>query len=62
MKINIGNIDKYIRIGLAILIFTTGLYFGSWWGFLGFIPLFTGLINSCPLYSCVCINTCDTKK
>jgi hypothetical protein len=32
------------------------------WGWLGIVPLATGLIGSCPLYSLLGINTCPMKK
>jgi cadmium resistance protein CadD (predicted permease) len=31
------------------------------WGYLGLIPLATGLIGWCPLYTVLRINTCRTK-
>jgi hypothetical protein len=62
MKKNVGNLDKSIRITLAIFIFAAGLYFGSWWGLAGFIPLLTGLVNTCPLYACTGLNTLTLKK
>jgi len=56
MKLNIGMVDRRIRIaaGLIILIphyiyyFTTGYY--CVWANLGFFPLLTGFIKFCPLY------------
>jgi hypothetical protein len=62
MKANIGNLDKNIRIGLVVIIFAAGLYAGSWWGLVGFLPLLTGLINFCPLYTLVGMNTCEVKQ
>ena len=57
MKSNVGKIDRVIRIiaGLVILIF--GLMNQSWWGLLGLIPLITGMIRWCPLYSPLKITT-----
>lgn len=31
------------------------------WGFLGLVPLATGLIGSCPLYTLLGISTCRVK-
>ena len=31
------------------------------WGFLGLVPLATGLISSCPLYTLLGISTCRVK-
>jgi len=32
------------------------------WGWLGLVPLLTGLVGSCPLYSLLGINSCGLKK
>ena len=58
MKANIGQTDKWIRIvvGLALIVWAaTG---GPVWAWVGAIPLATGLINFCPLYRMLGINTC----
>jgi len=62
MKKNIGKTDSIIRFIVAIIIFAIGIYFKSWWGLLGLIPLFTGLIVYCALYSLLGINTTCTVK
>jgi hypothetical protein len=33
----------------------------GWWGWLGIIPLLTGVVRFCPLYSLVGLNTCPLK-
>lgn len=58
MNKNIDRLDRTVRIsaGLALirpsLTGTIGL-----WGWIGIIPLATGLINFCPLYSLPGVNT-----
>jgi hypothetical protein len=32
------------------------------WAFLGFIPVLTGLLGSCPLYTVLGIRTCPIRK
>ena len=32
------------------------------WGFLGLVPLATGLVGSCPLYTLLGINTCRVRR
>ncbi len=59
MKINIGSIERVIRIlvGLGIL----SLAFvgpATPWGYLGLVPLFTGLVGWCPPYALLGISTC----
>lgn len=67
MKKNIGNIDKAIRTFIALIIamlsyfeFITGI-FGNILLVLAIILLVTSLINFCPLYKLLGINTCKTK-
>ncbi|WP_417245492.1 DUF2892 domain-containing protein [Celeribacter sp.] len=62
MKKNVGNLDRILRIvvGLALLL---GFFLSSgaslrWLYLIGIIPLVTGLMSSCPLYSIFGINTC----
>lgn len=62
MKPNVGNIDKTIRLLLAVVILAAGAYFRSWWGLLAIVPFITGAISFCPLYSLLRINTCKIKK
>ena len=50
MKKNVGSIDKTIRIILGVIIFGAGIYFQSWWGLIGIIPLMTAMMSSCPIY------------
>ncbi|MGD8920605.1 MAG: DUF2892 domain-containing protein [Gammaproteobacteria bacterium] len=32
------------------------------WGWIGVVPLATGLIGNCPVYSIFGINTCGVKR
>lgn len=50
MKKNIGITDRWIRIVLGLAIGAAGIYFKSWWGLVGLLPIFTALIRTCPLY------------
>ncbi|AZJ32821.1 Protein of unknown function [Tenacibaculum mesophilum] len=68
MKKNIGNIDKAIRTFIALIMamlsyfeFITGI-FGNILLVLAIILLVTSLINFCPLYKLLGINTCKTKN
>ncbi len=63
MDKNIGYIDQIIRIILGITSLTFGVIGpAAFWGLLGFIPLITGLLGNCPLYSVLGIKTCDFRK
>lgn len=63
---NEGTLDRTLRIvvGLALLAgFFAMPEAGYRWAFLlGIVPLATGLIGSCPLYSILGISTCPVKK
>jgi hypothetical protein len=66
MKVNVGGVDKVLRIiaGLVILslffIFVEGS--ARWWGLVGFLPLFTGLFSYCPAYSLFGLSTCPMER
>jgi len=50
MKCNVGTVDRLLRIILGLIISILGVYFDSWWGVIGIIPMATGLFKFCPLY------------
>ena len=50
MKPNVGGIDRGFRAAIGLAIIGTGVYFHSWWGALGAIPLATAVIRWCPVY------------
>ena len=58
MKINVGNTERLLRIIAGVVIIALGLYYGSWWGVIGLVPLLTGLFRFCPLYTMLGMNTC----
>lgn len=60
---NEGTLDRVLRIlfGLGLLsLAMTGPR--TPWGFLGIIPLVTGLAGSCPVYTLFGIRTCPMEK
>ncbi len=57
MKKNIGTTDRVIRIVLGLLILFLGYYYQTWWGIVGIIPLATGLMGWCALYTMFGIST-----
>lgn len=62
MGCNVGTTDRVVRIVLGLVIILAGLYFQSWWGLIGIIPLVTGALRMCPLYRIVGINTCKAER
>jgi Protein of unknown function (DUF2892) len=59
---NEGTADRALRVvvGLGVLSLA---FIGpqSPWGFLGAVPLLTGLLGSCPLYTVLGVRTCPMK-
>lgn len=63
MKVNVGGIDKILRIAIgALLIFWVVAMGGPIWAWIGVVPLATGLIGWCPLYTLFGMNSCPLKK
>lgn len=52
MKLNVGGIDKILRVVLGVALIAATLT-GALpvWGYIGIVPLVTGLVNFCPLYT-----------
>lgn len=63
MKGNMGSIDRALRIivGLVLVVLTLTGTIGLW-GWLGVVPIVTGALGRCPLYSIIGLNTCGTKS
>ena len=65
-KTNEGTLDRALRIilGLALIagFFLNGGGTWSWLYLIGIVPLATGLLGSCPVYSILGISTCPMKK
>ena len=63
MSANVGTVDRLLRIvvglGLLSLVFVGPQ---SPWGWIGVVPLVTGLIGYCPAYSILGIRTCPLKS
>lgn len=67
MKFNVGSTDRALRIivGLALLAWffmDQGTGFWHWAKLIGIVPLATGLMSSCPLYSILGLSTCPVKR
>lgn len=62
MKTNVGGVDRVLRIVLGLVLIglaATGTV--GWWGWLGIVPLATGLVGWCPPYAIFGISTCKMK-
>lgn len=63
MSRNEGNIDRALRIILGLVLLAL-VFVGpqTAWGWIGIVPLATGLIGWCPLYTLLGLNTCPMNK
>ena len=63
MTKNVGGIDKIIRIVLGLaLIAATLMGALPVWGWIGIVPLATGLMGWCPPYAILGFSTCKPKN
>ncbi|MEY4983129.1 MAG: hypothetical protein RIR62_1395 [Pseudomonadota bacterium] len=65
-KTNVGGIDRVLRIvaGLALI---AGFFLNPdatyrWAYLIGIVPLATGLLSTCPLYTMLGLSTCPVRK
>ncbi len=63
MKTNVGSLDRALRIlvGLGLIAATLFGLIGPW-GWLGLIPLATGIFRFCPAYLPFGLRTCAIEK
>ncbi len=61
MSNNVGMLDRSLRIvaGLALIALSATDTAGPW-GWIGVVPLGTGLFGWCPAYSLFGLKTCKT--
>lgn len=57
MTCNMGRGDRIFRGILGIAVLVAGIYYQSWWGLVGLIPLMTSVFAWCPAYVPFKINT-----
>jgi len=60
MKQNVGNVDRWIRIVLGVVLLSLLVFLNGpirWIGLIGLIPLVTGILNFCPIYALLGIST-----
>ena len=62
-KTNVGTVDRVIRILFGVVLLSL-VFVGpkTPWGWVGILPLLTGLIRSCPLYTLLGLSTCPVKR
>ena len=62
MKANVGGIDRILRIvaGLALIALAATGTVGAW-GWIGVVPVLTGVFRFCPFYTLLGMNTCPLE-
>ena len=62
MSKNEGTLDRALRIILGLVLLSL-IFIGpqTMWGLVGLVPLVTGLVGVCPVYSLLGIKTCRVK-
>lgn len=63
MQANVGNLDRALRIivGVVLIALTLMNTIGPW-GWIGVVPILTGLFRFCPAYTLLGIRTCPTNS
>jgi hypothetical protein len=68
MTQNVGSIDRIARVIVGILLIAYAIPIGfpqtgwNWVGWIGVVPLLTGVFGTCLLYSLLGISTCPLKR
>ena len=59
---NEGGIDRALRVTLGLILIAM-VFVGpqTAWGWIGLVPLVTGLVGFCPLYRLIGVNTCRMR-
>jgi Protein of unknown function (DUF2892) len=62
-KTNEGTIDRALRVVAGIVLISL-VFVGPQtpFGWIGVVPLLTGLVGWCPVYTLLGLNTCPVKK
>lgn len=62
-KKNVGGIDRILRILIGVIFIALALTgtIGNW-GYIGILPLLTGVLSTCPLYPLFGISTCPLSR
>ena len=63
MQVNVGSIDRALRIlfGVLLILLTVFQVIGPW-GWLGLIAIATGALRFCPAYKILGLRTCPKPE
>lgn len=62
MQCNEGKLDRILRVVVGLVLIAL-VYVGpqTQWGWIGIVPLLTGIVGFCPAYKLFGIDTCKAK-
>lgn len=61
--VNENSIERILRVAVGIGVLSLAFVGPATpWGYLGLLPLTTGLLGSCPLYTVLGCSTCKVKQ
>ena len=63
MSRNEGTVDRVLRVVVGLVLLSL-VFVGpkTAWGWIGIVPILTGLVGYCPAYRLIGLNTCAMKK
>jgi len=63
LKVNEHPIERAIRVlvGAGLVAASVTGRLGAW-GYIGVVPILTGLMGTCPLYTLIGVSTCPVRK
>lgn len=63
LPVNEGTLDRAVRVVLGLVLLSL-VFVGpkTLLGWVGLVPLLTGVVGSCPLYTLFGFSTCPAKK
>lgn len=62
LRVNQHPVERVARVGLGMVLVglaATGAI--GLWGYLGVVPILTGTVGSCPIYTLAGISTCPVR-
>jgi hypothetical protein len=62
MKLNVGGIDRVVRVAAGLGLVGWAAMGGPVWAWIGVVPIFTGAMGFCPAYTLIGMNTCPLKE
>ena len=62
MKLNVGGIDRVLRVVAGLALVAWALLGGPVWAWIGVVPVATGLFGFCPAYLLFVFISCPARK